>query len=315
MHATGFFCSQLMGLSPNTRRALDAANALISRPQNGQKPSLSTADIYFLYYGTLAGYQYQGATWRQWRELMHEKLIETQEPQGSWTIAGGHAAAMGKVIVTALATLSLEAHYRYTPLYGLGYEPPTNMEHVVESLSLDMLPEMPNYELCQRLLLDVNSLKDDVDPAVTPHGDFIYFASDRDGGMGGFDIYRSRIRGRLVSPPQLLGAEINSAADEVGPDTRMEGFNLFFGSNRGSQDPGLYRIHEAVTRRLWLRYDYKKLPGLELLWTHYGWRMILIVLSLAAFFLLLRRKRENPPTGRNEPRTTASGQSSHEVGK
>lgn len=297
MHATGFFCSQLMGLSPNTRKALEAANALLPIPQHGQKASLSTADIYFLYYGTLAGYQYQGDKWRKWRSLMHEKLLATQEPDGSWMIAGGHAAAMGKVIVTALATLSLEAHYRYTPLYGLGYEPPTNMAHVVESASLDELAEMPNYELCQRLLMDVNSPKDDVDPSVTPHGDFIYFASDRDGGAGGFDIYRSRIRGRLLTPPLLLGAEINSNSDEIGPDTRMEGFNLFFSSNRGMQDSGLYRIHDAVTRRLWLRYDYMRLPGLDLLWTHYGWRLILIVTFLAGFFLLMRGKRKPaPPT-------------------
>jgi hypothetical protein len=283
-----------MGLSPNTRRALEAANSLLPKQYN-QKPSLSTADIYFLYYGTLAGYQYQGDTWRDWRKLMHEKLLSTQEPDGSWMIKGGHGESMGRVIVTALATLSLEAHYRYTPLYGLGYEPPTNMEHVVESLSLNDLPEMPNYELCQRLLLDVNSLRDDVDPCVTPHGDFIYFASDREGGMGGFDIYRSRISGRLLSAPRLLGAEINSKADEVGPDTRMEGFNLFFSSNRDAQGPGMYRVCEAVTRRLWLRYDYVKLPGLELLWTHYRWRLLVIVLALVGFFLLLRREREKPP--------------------
>ena len=292
MHATGFFCSQLMGLSPNTRKALEAANALIPKGERGKKQSLSTLDIYFLYYGTLAGYQYQGSTWRKWRDLMHEKLLATQEPDGSWVIADGHGGSMGRVIVTALATLSLEAHYRYTPLYGLGYEPPTSMEHVVESANLDDLPEMPNYELCQRLLLDVNSLKDDVDPSVTPHGDFLYFASDRDGGVGGFDIYRSRIRGRLLTPPQLLGAEINSKADEVGPDTRMEGFNLFFSSNRGVPDPSQYRAHETVTRRLWLRYDYLRLPGLRLLWTHYGWRLGAIVFCLAGFFLFLRRKND-----------------------
>jgi hypothetical protein len=36
-------------------------------------------------------------------------------------------------------------------------------------------------------------------------------------------------------------------------------------------------------------------PDLELLWTHYGWRLLVIVLSLAAFFLLLRPKKKQEP--------------------
>jgi hypothetical protein len=293
MHATGFFCSQLMGLSPNTKKALEAALSLVPKPERGKKAAVATADIYFLYYGTLAGYQYQGECWRNWRDMMHEKLLATQASEGSWDIKEGHGGSMGKVIVTSLAALSLEAHYRYTPLYGLGYEPPTNMAHAVESASLDELAEMPNYELCQRLLMDVNSPKDDLDPAVTPHGDFVYFASDRAGGAGGFDIYRSRITGRLLSAPRLLGPEINSEANEIGPETRMEGFDLFFSSDRGAQGRGLYRIHDSVTRQLRLRYDYARLPGAGFMWTHYGWRLTAILICLVGFVVLAGRKKKD----------------------
>lgn len=296
MHATGFFCSHLMGMSPNTRKALEAANALIPAAENGngKKAGLSTADIYFIYYGTLAGYQYQGECWRRWRDMMHARLISSQADDGSWDIKEGHGAAMGKVIVTALATLSLEAHYRYTPLYGLGYEPPTNMARVVESAGLDDLAEMPNYELCQRLLMDVNSPADDLDPAVTPHGDFVYFASDRGGGAGGFDIYRSRIRGRLLAAPQSLGPEVNSDANEIAPETRMEGFDLFFSSDRGAQGRGLYRTYDAVTRRLWLKYDYSGMPDPGFVWKHYGWRLVAVLACLAAFVVIMvgRKKKK-----------------------
>ena len=41
-------------------------------------------------------------------------------------------------------------------------------------------------------------------PAVSLQGDFLYFASDRSGGYGGFDLYRSR---RSDGAPARLGGE------------------------------------------------------------------------------------------------------------
>ena len=71
----------------------------------------------------MASYQHQGPAWRKWMETMHPAFVKAQNPDGSWNTGGGHGGAMGKVIVTSLVTLCLEAHYRYTPLYGLGWEP------------------------------------------------------------------------------------------------------------------------------------------------------------------------------------------------
>jgi Tol biopolymer transport system component len=61
----------------------------------------------------------------------------------------------------------------------------------------------------------------------------LYFASDRDGGYGGPDIYRSRLVDGRYSTPENIGPVINSAYSEsnvfVAPD---ESYVIFSGSGR-----------------------------------------------------------------------------------
>ena len=134
---------------------------------------------------------------------------------------------MGTIVATALVALSLEAHYRYTPLYGLGFEPdPDGPKSEADGLiAADQLPQTPVFRHAQHIEI-LSSPADDVDPVVTDQGDFLYFASARDDGHGGTDIYRSRFLRQLVedggerlvpSEPTNLGAEINSVADESAP--------------------------------------------------------------------------------------------------
>ena len=44
-----------------------------------------------------------------------------------------------------------------------------------------------------QLLDKLNTSSNEGAPAVSPAGDFLYFCSDRPGGLGGFDLYRSRL--------------------------------------------------------------------------------------------------------------------------
>ena len=105
MVATGYFCSQLMGLSPNTLRSFETAAHLRGH-------GVSDSDIYYAYYGTLSSYQNQGPLWRLWRDQLHEKLLATQAADGSWSSNNSHARSMGRSICTSLIALSLQAHYR-----------------------------------------------------------------------------------------------------------------------------------------------------------------------------------------------------------
>ncbi len=69
-------------------------------------------------------------------------------------------------------------------------------------------------------------------PSLSPFGDFLYFSSDRPGGLGGFDLYRSRRLPDRLEAPESLGVAINSPANELDPALSMGGFALTFSSNR-----------------------------------------------------------------------------------
>lgn len=79
----------------------------------------------------------------------------------------------------------------------------------------------------------LNTPGDEGAPAMSPVGDFLYFASDRAGGIGGFDLYRARRLHGTLGPPENLGAAINSRFDDLDPGLSTDGFRLYFSSNRG----------------------------------------------------------------------------------
>jgi hypothetical protein len=75
----------------------------------------------------------------------------------------------------------------------------------------------------------------------------LYFVSDRSGGFGGFDIYRSTWDGNGWSTPVNLGARINSASDEYRPlpfHLYTDEDALFFSSNRPGGKGG-YDLYAA----------------------------------------------------------------------
>jgi hypothetical protein len=275
MQATGFFCSQLMGLSPNSRKAVEAARNI------GTEGAMD--DVYFLYYGTLADYQFQGPLWRTWRDRVFSDMLAAQQADGSWVFTGGHGQAAGRVVATALVTLSLQAHYRYTPLYGLGYEPPSEAG-VSAGADYDQLPDMPNYEPAHRFYGVINTAADETDPWITPRGDFLYFASNRREGQGGFDLYRVRATGRWNLGVENLGPDINTPADETGPATRDAGFGLVFVS--GAVGEGKARLMAAPSRRVWRDRDYATMPAPGWVFARYPVRLALAGVALLGFVIV-----------------------------
>ena len=66
-------------------------------------------------------------------------------------------------------------------------------------------------------------------PALSAHGDTLYFVSDAPGGYGGKDIYMAILNGSEWSDIQNLGPQINTADDELFPHIRPDG-RLYFSS-------------------------------------------------------------------------------------
>jgi len=69
-------------------------------------------------------------------------------------------------------------------------------------------------------------------PSVSADGQILYFVSDRPGGFGGYDLYRSvRNSADEWETPVNLGALINTAGNEKSPFIHPDGRTLYFSSD------------------------------------------------------------------------------------
>lgn len=67
-------------------------------------------------------------------------------------------------------------------------------------------------------------------PAISPDGEWLYFASDMPGGKGGLDIWRIRLTAAGLGGVENLGEPVNTEGDEMFPTFRPNG-DLYFSSN------------------------------------------------------------------------------------
>ena len=86
--------------------------------------------------------------------------------------------------------------------------------------------------------LALNSAADEVDPFLSADGRWLYFASNRKGGHGGFDLYRAAVAADgSLGQPQNLGPSVNARQDERSPALADDG-RLLFSSNRTGGNGG-----------------------------------------------------------------------------
>jgi hypothetical protein len=115
MTAEALACRQFLGLTRDSPTAREAGDLLL-----GELPGYGEPNLYFWYYGSIAMYQLQGDYWKRWSESLRITLLATQRTAGtlagSWDPNTRWDGYGGRVYSTALATLCLEAHYRFLPL-------------------------------------------------------------------------------------------------------------------------------------------------------------------------------------------------------
>jgi len=87
-------------------------------------------------------------------------------------------------------------------------------------------------------------------PALTPHGDTLYFVSDMEGGFGGTDLYRCIRREGRWSKPENLGVVINSSGNEMFPFTTGDG-TLWFSSDGHPGFGGLDLFYSYFSGKVW----------------------------------------------------------------
>ncbi len=138
-----------------------------------------------------------------------------------------------------------------------------------------------------RLLKEVRSPHNDGQPAFSPDGRWLYFASDRPGGLGGYDLYRARI-GTLpltgLGDPENLKRPVNTAANELDPALSLEGFGLYFSSDR--QEPDVYAIYLARSHEVF-PVERQWRPRIGHVIGRLSWPLVGLVLALAALALAI----------------------------
>jgi len=93
---------------------------------------------------------------------------------------------------------------------------------------------------------NINSKYHEGNLSIVPDNNTLYFSSNRPGGYGGFDIYKSEKDesgewGKAVN----LGSVVNSEYDETSPFIHPNGKKLFFSSN-GHKTMGGFDIFEVT---------------------------------------------------------------------
>jgi Tol biopolymer transport system component len=107
----------------------------------------------------------------------------------------------------------------------------------------------------------MNSDADELGPELSRDGTRLYFYSDREGGLGGYDLWRSERASATDSwpAPTNLGPAINTAANEYGPGLTPDGERLYFATNRPRPDEPQATGGDAWTatlRERRTRHDY-----------------------------------------------------------
>ncbi len=147
-------------------------------------------------------------------------------------------------------------------------------------------------------LATLNTPHNEGTPAVSPAGDFLYFSSDRPGGLGGYDLYRIRRTSAGFLAPTNLGAPLNSAADELDPGLSLDGYGLHYSSNRlaaGAAPDAAHQfdIYYSVSREVY--HDEQTLQrafNWAWFWATFGPNLLFALLALLLLLLLLALLRQ-----------------------
>lgn len=88
---------------------------------------------------------------------------------------------------------------------------------------------------------NINTVFNETHASLSPDGQTLYFTSDRKGGFGGLDIYKSELVEGDWGPAVNLGPIVNTMFDEESSFVSSDGRKLFF-SSKGHYNMGGYDI-------------------------------------------------------------------------
>ncbi|MCB9853691.1 MAG: PD40 domain-containing protein [Phycisphaerales bacterium] len=152
----------------------------------------------------------------------------------------------------------------------------------------DLLSEAPPV-----MIAAANSVWDELAAALSPAGDFLYFASNRRGGTGGFDLYRIRMLPDGYGAAELLDTTINTQRDELDPMLGLSGFQLTYRSSDGADDS---RLLQSTSREVYRDVTFERgVVDWAALWRQIApnlmWALLALILTLL-FLAMMRDFRD-----------------------
>jgi hypothetical protein len=265
MVAEGMFVQQLLGAGPSDPRQIESASYLVGdtnlrgkRKKKGNLPhAKSQTNMYYWYYGFLSLYQHQSPLWKKWNLTVRELLVDRQTKEGpdAGTWAPGQWKESGKLVATAMGALSLEVYYRYLPMYRIDGEATTVMVRTYDKDLNTVWKPKPkstsvflDIPLQARWLEALSSPSTEQSITFSYDGQYAYVASNREGGYGGYDLYRSLIVQGVIQTPENVGDPINGRDSETSPVITRDGYEMIFCSNRSVEGKsGLFLYRTDLT--------------------------------------------------------------------
>lgn len=170
---------------------------------------------------------------------VHEDIFISKKQNGNWTKTENVGKAMNTIGNEGAQSISLDGRYMFFVAcdrsIGLG--------------GCDIyysIREGDSWTPAINAGSPINSRYWETYPTLSPTGDELYFASDRPGGVGKSDIWKSKVEilpnGRLkFSDPVNLGPVVNTKEDDFSPFIHADNQTLYY-SSKGMKGLGGYDI-------------------------------------------------------------------------
>ena len=112
------------------------------------------------------------------------------------------------------------------------------------------------------------------------HGTTLYFSSDRDGGLGGLDIYKTTFTDSQWTTPEVLPEPINSTHDDFGYTANLDLKSGYFSSNRIQNKDGIFYfeydmpiMHDFYPQELYFCYTLEETKMKETDSLKFKWKL------------------------------------------
>lgn len=110
---TGLLCLELSGLHRD-KVTLAAGDWIL---KNGLERDAGGFFYYTLYYCAQGMFQLGDEQWEKFAARIYDRMLKSQQQDGSWPKGQGHEAQAGQCYSTSMAVLALTVSYRQLPIY------------------------------------------------------------------------------------------------------------------------------------------------------------------------------------------------------